>query len=298
MAKAAKRIVKILLALLSIITFVLALFLLQQNHHLHRLLKDQQNTLTATTNEMNTLSDSTTSLNNSLKDAEGAQLTLKQTQAASTSLALTELQHSILEGQSKAILLNNFMSVRILASAINSSAINNDVNQLETALNNLPSIDPENGITLLHTLQGSLANLSFITSLPASDNQPTATTNQHGFTQAMQTIWQELKSLIIVRSDNTIGAQLVSQSARFDAVRQINLLLQEAEWQILTQQDPSATLTQLKINISAYTQNDQNQATWLTQLNQLINSNSYYTTTQVQQVLTAINNLQQALNLQ
>lgn len=294
-AVSAKSVSKFIFLVLSILSFIFTLVLFVQVHHLHQLLNQQQDQFNT---QISHLQSNSTEINNSLKDLESAQMSLKQMQAVSANLAAIELEHNVLQGQNKTILLNGFNSVVALSAPIHASSVNVAINQLQQAINNLPSLNPANALASLSTLQASLASLSFVNSIPEPTPINPTVNNTHGFTYALHKIWQELKSLVIVRSDNAIGAQLVSAAARFDAVRQLNLLIQEAQWQILTMQDPSNTLTQLKINIAAYTQNDQNQAAWLNQLNQLTTAANYYTQAQIQPVLTAINNLQQALSLQ
>jgi hypothetical protein len=275
-----------------IIAFILIGMLFINIQHLRVVLRTQQNQLDAAMAEIINLQNANTKLTDLLKDAQSAQTNLKAMQAASASLAVLQLRHDLLQGQNKDLLLNDFTGLQTLAAQLHSSSINTYLNQVQHALNNLPVVNPFDALNQLSNLQAGLANLSFINSIPIAQS-PTNITQTFSFSN----LWQALKSLVIVRTDNAIGAQLVSDAARFDAVRQLNLLIEEASWQILTMQDPGNTLIQLKITLSAYTEANQNQAAWLVQLSHLQSADDFYTQAQIAPLLAALNNLQQALNL-
>jgi hypothetical protein len=296
-----KNFTKTFLASISILALIAIFILFNQVHRLHKQLNTQKDALAQTNTEITTLNANSAQLQDSLKNLQDSQMSLKQIQASSISLALINLQHDLLQGSSKASLLNTFATIQILSENLHAASVNTNLMHLASSLNQLPNINPSQAIQQLQTLQAGIASLSFVTSIPdhaASESGAMNPTTNSSFKKILATIWQQIKSLVIVRSDNAIGTQLVSAAARFDAMRQINLLTQQAEWQILTTQDPSTTLTQLKIAITAYTTTNPAQTAWLSQFNQVQNSNNYYNNSQIQAVLTAINNLQQALILE
>lgn len=288
-ARPSYRVLKLILLAIFILLFA-ALFL--QVYDLRASLFETQAQLTLTANQLNNLQNANNILNSALKDTQNAQADLKSTQLASAGLSLLQLRHDVLNSQSKNILLNDFTNLQALTANLHIAQINTGLNQIQNALNALPTVNPANAITQLNNLQASLASLSFVQSVTIA---PESTSVND---LSLHNLWQKLKSLIIVRTDNSIGAQLVSDATRFDAVRQISLLLQEAQWQIIRLQDPSDFLTQARIMISAYTQADQNQAAWLGQLSRLQGASDFYTKDQIQPLLQALNNLQQAFNLQ
>ena len=289
-----RRFIKITLMCLGLLSFVFTLVLFGQLQHLKKSLNDQ---LGNANSQISTLNMNTSSLSNTLTNIQASEGSLKQIQATTANLALIELQHNLLQGMDKGILLSNVNNLQTLTADLHSSDVCNNLNHLNASISALPNINPNNAITTLNTLKASIATLSFVNSIP---NPTTANTTptQHGFNALLQSMWQKFKSLIIVRTDNTIGTQLVSDAARFDAVRTLNLLIQEAQWQILSLQDPSATLTELQITANAYTDTNQAQATWLAQLTQLQTGSNYYTATEITPVLEKINNLQQSISLQ
>ncbi len=289
-----RRFIKITLIFLGVLSFVFTLVLFGQLQHLKKSINNQLNNVNA---QMTTLSTNANTISTTLSNIQASEGSLKQIQATTASLALIELQHNLLQGMDKSILLSNLSNLQTLTADLHSNDINTNLNQLNASINSLPNINPNDAITTLNTLKASIATLSFVQSIPSAPST-NAAPETHGFNALMQSLWQKFKSLIIVRTDNTIGTQLVSDAARFDAVRTLNLLIQEAQWQILNLQDPSTTLTQLQIATSAYTQTNQAQAAWLAQLTQLQTGSNYYTATEITPVLEKINNLQQALSLQ
>jgi hypothetical protein len=285
-----QRFIKITLMCVGLLSFIFTLILFGQLQHLKKSLNNANA-------EISTLNSNTSAINNTLSTIQAATGSLKQTQATAANLALIELEHNLLQGMNKSILLSNLNNLQTLTTNLHSNDINTNLNQLNQSISALPDINPNNAITTLNTLKASIATLSFVNSIPNATPENTTPT-QHGFNALLQSLWQKFKSLIIVRTDNTIGTQLVSDAARFDAIRTLNLLIQEAQWQILSLQDPSAMLTQLQIATSAYTEANQAQAAWLAQLTQLQTGNNYYTNAEITPVLQKINNLQQAISLQ
>ena len=289
-----RRFIKITLMFLGLLSFVFTLILFGQLQHLKKSFNNQLGNANA---QITTLSTNANTMSSTLSNIQASEGSLKQIQATTANLALIELQHNLLQGMDKSILLSNLNNLQTLTADLHATDVNTDLNQLNESISALPNINPNNAITELNTLKASIATLSFVNSIPSAMPE-NAMPAQHGFSALLQSLWQKFKSLIIVRTDNTIGTQLVSDAARFDAVRTLNLLIQEAQWQILNLQDPSATLTQLQIATSAYTEANQAQAAWLAQLTQLQTGSNYYTTAEITPVLQKINNLQQALSLQ
>lgn len=276
-----------------IIALILGLSASWQTHKLNQELKSTQTQITTDETNQNTrlnaLETNNAQLSSQFQNAQNTLSNLKHLQAINTSLVLTQLQHDLLQGANKNILLNDLTTLKAVSSNITSTSPL--IQNLSDSINNLPNINPNQAISQLNLLQQSEASLSF--QIPSSSNP-----NNIDIGNLLQKAWQHFKNLIIIRNNNTIGTQLVSDANRFDAVRQINLLTQEAIWQILSAQDPSATLMQLKITISAYTEANAAQSAWLAQLNTITTSNNFYTDTQIQPVLKTITLLQNQFSLQ
>ena len=297
-----KRFFKFIAFSLGILGLLLALLLVWQIKELHDDVVLEANRISALERanlQINqTLTDlqaKANNLNDLFNQLSNGKENLQQIQAISASIALSNLQTNLAKGQSKAILITDTITINTLLNALHQSNLNLLSQQLQTALGELPNINQAAANAELSTLLQELATLNFNTSISES-----AATNvndqQHSEPGFLGAIWQQIKGLVVVRSDNQIGAQLVSDSARFDALRMLQLLIQEAKWQILSGQDPSATLTQLKITVSAYTAADAMQASWLNQLAALQNGSNFYPSMQVQNIFALINKLQVLLN--
>ena len=292
-----KRFLKLMFFGLGLLGFIFALVLIVQFKALHDELRLQKNQLamleaSSLQNKQNQIElqakiDNLAALVDQLSDGRA---NLQQIQARSASIALSNLQTNLLQGQNKAILSNDLAVIYNLLIDLHQSTLTLLAQQLQLAIANLPNVNPEQALNQLAQLQQALATLTFITSAPAAgDSAKVSASKTQGL---LSNIWQQIKSLIIVRSDNQISNQLVTDTARFDALRTLQLLIQEAKWQILTGQDPTNTLTQLKIAVLAYTDANAAQSAWLNQLNLVQTAANYYPSNAVQNIDTLVTKLQ------
>ncbi|MDF2529353.1 MAG: HemX, putative uroporphyrinogen-III C-methyltransferase [Gammaproteobacteria bacterium] len=149
------------------------------------------------------------------------------------------------------------------------------VQNLDTLVAGLPKLDPNTAIQQLDQLQQQLATLQFVSAVAApspeqiSDNTPSQTALS-GWKTGLQQSWQQLKSFLIIRSNNQIGPDLVANTSRFDAVRTLQLSIAEAKWDVVTGNPQYLNdLDQLQSQVQSFTTNNAAQQTWLNQLQAL-----------------------------
>ncbi len=242
--------------------------------------------------ELAGLTQSQTTLNTALSNLNQAASTVKEVKALASTTMLTHLQALLLQNAPKPLLMNSVTAVTAVLDSLSDASINALTVQLNGRVDALPTLGTQTALTTLEILKINVSTLNFVPAV--SPNQTTASPVTSGQT-FWQKLWSQIRPLLVIRSNNAIGADLVTNAARFDAVRNINLLIQETDWQLTTAQDPSATLAQLKTVIMTYTIADSAQTAWLTQLATLSSPASFYTSAEITDLLTTISQLQSRL---
>jgi len=158
----------------------------------------------------------------------------------------------------------------------------------------LPTLQTQNAIEQLDILQNQLSALSF--KLPVSA-APANSAPQNGSENAFRATWNHVKSMMVIRHDNTIGQELLTDSARLNAVTELQLFLAKARWQIL-QASPEYqdTLQALMHKVQDYTQITPVQQTWLKHLFHIQQLPVMYPQKQVDAILQQIQSLQMQLS--
>ncbi|MDF2690896.1 MAG: HemX, putative uroporphyrinogen-III C-methyltransferase [Gammaproteobacteria bacterium] len=164
------------------------------------------------------------------------------------------------------------------------------VQSLNTVVASLPQSDPNAASQQLDQLQQAFSSLEFVPAItPNSADQVAANvqtqTQLSGWRSGLQHSWQQLKSFLIIRSSNQIGPNLVAESARFDALRTLELSIAEAKWDAITgNQRYTNDLDQLQAQVQSYTVNNDAQQAWLKQLQALRAISVVYPTDKMQQI--------------
>lgn len=270
---------------LSGVCLILIIFLATQLHR-QRVL-DQ-----AVSQELAGLTQSQANLSAALSNLNQTASTVKEVKALASTTMLTHLQALLLQNAPKPLLINSVTAVTAALNSLSDASINTLTVQLNGRVDALPNLGTQTALTTLEILKTNVSTLNFVPAV--SPNQTTANSviNRQNF---WQKLWSQIRPLLVIRSNNAIGADLVTHAARFDAVRNINLLIQETEWQLITAQDPTATLAQLKTVIMTYTVADSAQAAWLSQWATLSSPGSFYTPSEITDLLTTISQLQTRL---
>lgn len=244
------------------------------------------------TQELASLTQSQASLNAALSNLNQTASTVKEVKALAATTMLTHLQGLLLQNAPKPLLMNSVTALTAILNSLSDASVNTLTLQLNAGLDALPTLGTQNALTTLETLKTNVSTLSFVPAVSPASVQTAPPVSGQNFWQKLMA---EIRPLLVIRSNNAIGADLVTNAARFDAVRNINLLIKETEWQLTTAQDPTATLAQLKTLITTYTTADSAQAAWLAQLNALSSPPSFYTNAQITSLLTTISQLQSRL---
>ncbi len=243
--------------------------------------------------ELVNLTQSQTNFNTALSNLNQTASTVKEVKALASTTMLTHLQALLLQNAPKPLLINSVTAVTAVLDSLSDASINALTVQLNGRVDALPNLGTQTALNTLEALKTSVSTLNFVPAV--SPNQTVASPVISG-QNFWQKLWSQIRPLLVIRSNNAIGADLVTNVARFDAVRNINVLIQETEWQLTTAQDPTATLAQLKTAITTYTIADPAQTAWLTQFNTLVSPPSFYSSTEVNDLLTTISQLQTQLS--
>ena len=201
---------------------------------------------------------------------------------------LSSLQILLLQGQSKTLLEANVNALQAELTRLNNPHVLSLGNDLKNQIGALPNINLADALTRLNQVSQNFANLSFVPAVAVQAKVTIPETIQ-GF---WARLWYSIRGLIVVRTDNQIGTTLVTDASRFDALRTLNLQVQEVEWQLIHNQDPTIALTQLKTTLTTLTAADPNQAACLAQIDALIVSHDFYDAADVSAILTNIAALQ------
>ncbi len=275
-------VVAILLALLAL---GLCVFLFFKLHAAERRNQEQVAVFQA---EQASLNSQVTDALNHLSQADTS---VEQANQLGGQTILASLQILLLQGQPKALLQSNAGALNQVIARLN----NADAVALNTSLNDkinaLPEINPAAALSQLNQISQSFAGLSFVPAVGVQ-NKVNIPETVNGF---WPRLWYSIRGLIVVRTDNQIGTTLITETARFDALRTFNFQVQQAEWQIIHNQDPSVTLTQLSTLLTNFTAADAQQAACLAQINALLASHDYYSAADVTAILSNIAALQAVL---
>lgn len=263
---------------LGLVAFVGMIILAVQFHHIKK--------------TVGGLEQSNTALTLSVTDLNRDQLSINTARNLASASLLANVQTLFMQGVPASQLLKNAAPLWAFLEGSSNPAVKTLAIQLKTELQALPEVNLPATFQQLDQLKASLATLSF--ALPVSQvitSVGVVDAHSHWSTK----LWQQLRGLLVVRTQNQIGADLVTNTARFDAVRHLNLLMDELKWQLMTAHDPAPILNELKADVVAYTADNAAQSAWLLALNTAFNVPQYYSTAQIQAVLTTIATLEAAL---
>jgi uncharacterized protein HemX len=170
------------------------------------------------------------------------------------------------------------------------------IQNLNTLVNGLPKLDVDGVSAQLDQLSQGLANLNFVPPvLPNNQNSIAdegSQTQLSGWRTGLAHSWQQLKSFLVIRTDNQIGPSLVAQTTRFDAVRNLQLIIAQAKWDAITgNQNYNNDLDQLQSSIQTLTVNNQAQQTWLNQLQALKTMPAVYPSDKLQAIETSFDQI-------
>lgn len=206
---------------------------------------------------------------------------------------LANLQTLFLQAQPKAVLLQASVPLFSLLGTNTDPQVKVLSQQLQNELQALPAISVSQAALSLKAMKTTLSSLSFVP--PATYSPASSTDASQEAAGFWARLWQHIQPLLVVRTENQIGSQFVTDVGRIDALRSLNAMIDEAVWQLMTEQDPSLALNQLKAAVSTATVSNTAQAVWLDQLNAFIQSNAYYTTLEMSSFTGTIAQLQRAL---
>ncbi len=275
-------VVAILLALLGI---GLCVFLFFKLHDLRKANQDQTTTFQAEQASLNA------QVSAALSHLAQADTSIQQANQLGGQTILASMQILLLQGQSKTLLQTNSNALANVVARLNNPKATGLNESLQEKINALPEINPADALTQLNQISQSFAALSFVPAV-AVQSKVAIPADVTGF---WARLWYEIRGLIVVRTDNQIGTTLVTDTSRFDALRTLNFQVEQAEWAILHNQDPTAALTQLKATLTNFTAADAAQAACLKQVNALLASHDFYAAADVSAILANISALQALL---
>ncbi|MDF2940161.1 MAG: HemX, putative uroporphyrinogen-III C-methyltransferase [Gammaproteobacteria bacterium] len=210
-----------------------------------------------------------------LQSSHQPQVTLHRLNFESAKVSV-QLAHALLwQHQDPAVISQQLDMAQDALAQSGPSAANllKQVQSLNVLISALPKVDTTSVNSQLDQLAQGIANLEFVAPVnPPSTEQANIPdqTQLSGWRTGLQQSWQQLKSFLIIRSNNQIGPNLVSDSARFDAVRSLQLSINEAKWDAISGNSQYLNdLDQLQNQIQNYTVNNAAQQTWLNQLQTL-----------------------------
>ena len=268
--------------LLAFAALGLCAFLLYQVHDLRKTNQDQAAAFQA---EQANLNNQVTL---ALTHLDQANTSIMQANQLGGQTLLSSLQILLLQAQPKALLNSNVNALELELARLNNPHATALGNTLRDQINALPEINSADALTRLNQISQTFASLSFIPAV-AVQAKITIPDAIQGF---WPRLWYSIRGLIVVRTDNQIGTALVTDATRFDALRTLNLQVDEVQWQMIHNQDPTVALTQLKATLSNFTAADANQAVCLAQINALMGSHDFYATADVSAILATIAALQ------
>jgi hypothetical protein len=204
---------------------------------------------------------------------------------------LASLQMLLLQGQPKLLLQKDSQALSQVIARMNNAKATALNESLQEQINALPQLNPAAAMAQLNQINQSFAALSFVPAVGVQSKLIIPDSVQ-GF---WARLWYGIRGLIVVRTDNQIGTTLVTDTARVDALRTLNFQVQQAEWAIVHNQDPTLALTQLKATLTAFTAADASQAACLSQIDALLASPEFYTAASMTAILNSIAALQGVL---
>jgi hypothetical protein len=173
------------------------------------------------------------------------------------------------------------------------------LDDLNDKLNSLPRVDINQVLTQMVALQASFANLNFkpVAVINTNSNQTAQAPGHLNWRQSLAYSLVQLKSQLIIQTNDQVGNELVSQASRVDAIRTLNLDLAVAKWYAITN-NPNYTesLNQLVLDIQQYTAQNSAQTNSLNQALALQNLPISYSSNQLQDMNAGFNHLMEAID--
>ncbi len=271
--------------LLAILALLLCGFLFYQ---IHVMAKNNASQVSAFQNQQANLNNQ---VNTALAHLDQADTSIEAANQLGGQTILASLQMLLLQGQPKILLEKNMAALQLVVGRLNHPEVTTLSNSLASKINALPDVNPADAQSRLTQISQSFASLSFIPAVGAP-SQVVIPANVNGF---WARLWYSIRGLIVVRTDNQIGTALVTDASRIDALRTLNLQVEEANWQLLHNEDPTPALIQLKTTLVAFTAADANQASCLAQIAALIDSHDFYAAADVSAILNNIASLQASI---
>jgi hypothetical protein len=272
-------VVAILLALLGIGLCVFLFF------RLHALTQTNQNQVATFQAQQATMNSQLTAALSHLNQADTS---VQEANQLGGQTVLASLQILLLQGQPKTVLQSDVAALVDVVVRLNQVEATSLTAHLKAQIDALPNLNPADALSKLDQISQSFANLSFVPAVGVQSKM-VIPANVQGF---WSRLWYGMSSLIVVRTDNQIGTTLVTETARFDALRTLNFQIQQIEWQILHNQDPTVALNQLKATLTEFTAADAHQTACLSQIDALLASGDFYAAADVNAILANIAALQ------
>ncbi len=174
------------------------------------------------------------------------------------------------------------------------------VNALMTQVRELPKLNIEKSQQQLIALRKQLGTLSFKLT-PMLEQNPIKhdQNNKHPLTwrQRLQHSWTQIKDLLVIHNDTSIGENLLNQQTRFQVLQSIELKLSEASWALFQYQQAryQQALDQAQALVTRYCRANQALSAWQQKLQQLRHSPIRYSLSAIDANLKQLNNLISAL---
>ncbi|MDO8953866.1 MAG: uroporphyrinogen-III C-methyltransferase [Gammaproteobacteria bacterium] len=243
--------------------------LTQGTQTLQTQMQDMQQTIAS----MQTAQQSMTAL---LQSSHEPQVTLHHLNFESARVNV-QLAHSLLwqhQSPSRVSTQLNLVEDALQMAGPSAQDLLHQIQGLNTLVNSLPAIDVDAVSSKLDQLSQGLASLQFVPAITPNSADLSASvatqTQLSGWKTGLAHSWQQLKSFLIIRTDNQVGPNLVSESARFDAIRSLQLSIDQAKWDMITgNQHYAQDLDQLQTQVQSLTVNNPAQQAWLSQLQAL-----------------------------